>query len=96
MCRPSGSPTSGPVPGTTFSTPGGTPASIASSATRSAVSEVSSAGFTMTEQPAASAGPIFHASIRSGKFHGRTSPTTPKGSRTIIAIWSSEAGETWS
>jgi hypothetical protein len=48
----------------------------------------------MTEQPAAKAGPIFHASISSGKFHGSTRPTTPTGSRTIMAIWLSEAGET--
>ena len=54
------------------------------------------AGFTMTEHPAASAGPIFHASISSGKFQGRTRPTTPTGSRRIMAMWSSEAGETWS
>ena len=44
--RPIGSPTSGPVPVTTLRTPAGIPASMASSATRSAVSEVSSAGFT--------------------------------------------------
>ncbi len=94
--RPIGSPTSAPPPGTTLNTPGGMPASIASSAMRSAVSEVSIAGFTMTEQPAASAGPIFHASISSGKFHGSTSPTTPTGSRTIMAMWLSDAGATWS
>lgn len=82
MCLPSGSPTSLPPPGSTLNTPAGTPASWASSATRNAVSEVSLAGFTMIEQPAASDGPIFHASISSGKFHGRTSPTTPMGSRT--------------
>jgi hypothetical protein len=57
---------------------------------------VSSAGFTMTEQPAASAGPIFQASISSGKFQGSTRPTTPTGSRTIMAIWLSDAGATWS
>ena len=44
--RPIGSPTSGPVPVTTLRTPAGMPASSASSATRSAVSEVSSAGLT--------------------------------------------------
>ena len=48
------------------------PASSASSATRSAVSEVSSAGLTTRVQPAASAGPIFQASISRGKFHGST------------------------
>ncbi len=72
------------------------PASIPSSATRSAVSEVCSAGLTITEQPAASAGPIFQASIRSGKFQGSTSPTTPIGSRAITAMTSSPAGAAWS
>ena len=85
MWRPIGSPTSGPPPGTTFRTPRGSPASPASSATRSAVSVVSGAGLTTTEQPAASAGPIFQASISMGKFHGRTRPTTPIGSRTTSA-----------
>ncbi|MCY1368152.1 hypothetical protein D9M69_551190 [compost metagenome] len=40
------------------------------------------AGLTMMEQPAASDGPIFHASISSGKFQGSTRPTTPMASRT--------------
>ncbi len=94
MFRPSGSPTSEPPPGSTLKTPEGMPASIASSATRSAVKVVSLAGLTMIELPAASAGPIFQASISSGKFQGRTKPTTPTGSRTIIAMWLSEAGAT--
>ena len=74
----------------------GTPASIASSATRKADSEVCSAGFTTIEHPAARAGPIFQASISSGKFHGRTAPTTPIGSRTTSAIASSPTGAVWS
>ena len=37
---------------------------------RSAVSGVCSAGFRTIVQPAASAGPSFHAAISSGKFHG--------------------------
>jgi hypothetical protein len=45
----------------------GLPADIGES---KAVSEVYSAGFRTTVFPAASAGAIFHASIRSGKFHG--------------------------
>ena len=94
MGRPSGSPTSGPPPGRTLSTPGGAPASIASSATRSAVSGVSSAGLRTTEQPEASAGPIFQAIIRSGKFQGSTRPATPAGSRTMSARWSSDWGAT--
>ncbi|MCY1181141.1 hypothetical protein D9M73_216300 [compost metagenome] len=40
------------------------------------------AGLTMIEQPAARDGPIFQASISSGKFHGSTRPTTPMASRT--------------
>ena len=79
---------------TTFNTPAGTPASIASSAMRSAVMDVSSAGLTTTEHPAASAGPIFQAIMSSGKFQGKTSPTTPTGSRTTMATWSSDAGAT--
>jgi len=33
--------------------------------------------------PAASAGPSFHAAISSGKFHGMICPTTPIGSRSV-------------
>ena len=33
--------------------------------------------------PAASAGPSFQAAIRSGKFQGTMSPTTPIGSRSV-------------
>ena len=40
--------------------------SAASSATRSAVSGVSSDGFRMKVLPAASAGPIFHTAMLSG------------------------------
>lgn len=83
--RPSGSPASRPPPGTTLNTPAGIPAWLASSATRRAVRLVSGAGLTTTEQSAASAGPIFQASISSGKFHGSTRPTTPIGSRTTMA-----------
>ena len=95
-CSPSGSPASLPVPVTTLKTPAGTPASTASSATRSVVSEVCSAGFTITEQPAASAGPIFQASISSGKFQGSTRPTTPIGSRTTSASAEAATGAVWS
>ncbi len=66
-----------PGPTTTLTTPSGSPASAASSAKRSAVSGVSSAGFSTTVLPAASAGASFHAAIVSGKFHGVISPTTP-------------------
>jgi hypothetical protein len=72
-----------PNPGTTLSTPGGNPAASASSPRRNAVSDVSSAGFSTTVQPQASAGAIFHMPIMSGKFHGTIAPTTPRGSRTV-------------
>ena len=75
-----------------LSTPSGSPASPASSASFSAVSGVCSAGFSTTEQPAASAGASFQAAISSGKFQGSTSPTTPIGSLTIIATTLSAVG----
>jgi hypothetical protein len=83
-----------PRPGKTLSTPSGTPASRASSASRSTESGVCSAGFTMHEQPAASAGASFQAAISNGKFQGRTSPTTPAGSLTISARLASPVGAT--
>ena len=61
------------------------PASSASAAKRRAESGVSSAGFSTTVLPAASAGPSFQAAIASGKFHGTIRPTTPTGSRTVKA-----------
>jgi len=79
----SGAPVVSPKPVTTFSTPFGRPASWISSARRSAVSGVSSAGFSTTVQPQASAGASFHAAIRIGKFHGMIWPTTPIGSRLV-------------
>ena len=54
---------------------------------------VCSAGFTMTELPADNAGPIFHASIISGKFHGSTQATTPTGSRMMSPSASSPDGD---
>ena len=59
-----------PSPVTMFTTPFGSPASSQICAKRSAVREVYSAGFSTTVLPIAMAGAIFHASIRSGKFHG--------------------------
>ena len=61
----------------------GKPASCASSAMRSAVSGVCSAGFSTTVYPAASAGPHFQPRISSGKFQGMICPTTPTGSRRV-------------
>ena len=82
-CAASAAPAVGPSPVTTLSAPGGNPASSASSASRSAVSGVSSAGLSTIAQPVASAGPIFHTAISSGKFHGMIAPTTPTGSRRV-------------
>src|SRR5437870_7820837 len=63
-----------------FTTPSGSPASSSSSPSRSAVSGVCSAGFSTLVLPQASAGPSFHAAMRSGKFHGMICPHTPTGS----------------
>ncbi len=70
-----------PSPVMMFTTPGGSPASSQSSANRSAVREVNSAGLSTTVFPVAIAGAIFHASMRSGKFQGMIWPTTPTGTR---------------
>ncbi len=59
-----------PSPVTMFTTPGGSPTSPHSSAKRSAVSGVNSAGLRTTVFPVARAGAIFQASISRGKFHG--------------------------
>src|SRR3546814_2712732 len=63
-------PTSGPSPGTTLTTPGGNPAASNSRASASDDAGVDSAGLRTTVQPAASAGPSFHAAALSGPFHG--------------------------
>ena len=59
-----------PSPVTIFTTPSGSPACWQTSANKSAVSGVVSAGFNTTVFPAASAGAIFQASINNGKFQG--------------------------
>jgi hypothetical protein len=85
MCAASALPAVWPKPGTTLNTPSGRPASIASSATRSAVSGDFSEGLSTSELPDASTGPIFQDAMSSGKFHGTMAPTTPIGSRVIVA-----------
>ena len=77
-CWTMSSPTA-PSPVTMFTTPGGRPTSWQSSAKYSAERGVYSAGFKTTVLPAASAGAIFQASIRRGKFQGMICPTTPTG-----------------
>ena len=73
-------PTTSPAPGRTWRTPSGSPASSASSASRSMLSGVASAGFKTTVLPAASAGAKPQAAIGIGKFQGTMMPTTPSGS----------------
>ena len=68
-----------PSPVTMLTTPGGRPTSRQISAKRRAVSDVHSAGLRTTVLPMASAGAIFQASIRRGKFQGMIWPTTPSG-----------------
>ena len=77
-------PTTDPSPGSTCSTSSGIPASSASSAIRSAVSGVSSAGLSTTALPAASAGPTAQPAMGIGKFHGTITPTTPSGSWKVV------------
>ena len=70
------------------------PASCASAATRIAVSGDFSDGFSTSELPAASTGPIFQAAMISGKFHGTIAPTTPMGSRVMVASARGPVGAT--
>ena len=72
------------------------PASSTSSAKRIAVKGDCSAGLRIIELPVASAGPIFQQPMRSGKFQGTTAPTTPRGSRVIMATTLGSVGATWS
>jgi hypothetical protein len=65
---------------TTFSTPAGIPASSASSPSRSATRDASSAGLRTSVQPAASDGAIFQIALLIGRFHGTIAATTPTGS----------------
>ena len=83
-CSTSRCPHVRPGPTTTLTTPSGIPASRAMRSNSSAVSGVSSAGFSTTVLPAASAGASFHDAITSGKFHGVINATTPSGSRKVI------------
>ena len=62
-----------------LTTPAGSSAWRQMSVKISAVSGVVSAGLSTTVLPQASAGAIFQASIRSGKFHGMIWPATPSG-----------------
>ena len=63
----------------TLTTPFGTPACSRIGISASIVSGVSEAGFRITVQPAASAGPILRVAMAAGKFHGVTSTAMPAG-----------------
>ncbi len=80
-----------PSPVTMLTTPFGRPISSQILAKASAVSGVYSAGFRTTVLPAASAGAIFHASMRSGKFQGITCPQTPTGRASGNSVSTSSA-----
>ena len=49
-------------------------------------SGVSLAGFQMTVLPAARAGANFQTGMSRGKFQGVTTPTTPRGTRTVRMV----------
>ena len=83
-----------PNPVITLKTPSGIPASLVNSASLIAVSGDCSAGFNITEQPAAKAGAAFQAAISKGKFQGTTRPTTPIGSFTMKLETSCPVGTT--
>ena len=89
------SPTTDPGPVTTVKTPSGMPASSASSASRSAVIGVCSAGLSTTVFPIASAGADFHDVMAIGKFHGTMIPQTPTGSRNVISTPGAAPGMVW-
>ncbi len=81
-CATSASPVA-PSPVITLMTPSGMPASATSSARRSAVSGVCSAGLRTMVQPVASTGASFQTAISSGKFQGMICAQTPTGSRRV-------------
>jgi len=61
---------------------------------RSAVSGDFSEGLSTSELPLARIGPIFQDAISSGKFHGTMAPTTPMGSRVMVASERGPVGAT--
>ena len=84
-CVTNRSPTTEPLPGSTWNRSAGSPASTANSPSRIVVNGVHSAGFTSTAFPAASAGAKPHDAIVIGKFHGVITPTTPSGSLNVTS-----------
>ena len=79
LLEASGLPASTPKPFTTLSTPSGSRSAMSSTTFR-IDHGVCSAGFKITQLPAASAGASFHVAMRIGKFQGMIWPTTPSGS----------------
>ena len=79
------SPTTVPLPGSTWNRPGGSPASTASSPNRIDVRGVHSAGLSTTALPAANAGANPQDAIGIGKFHGVMIPMTPIGSLKVTS-----------
>src|SRR3954465_4599892 len=79
----SGEPASAPKPVTTFTTPGGMPARATILANSSVEAEGYSDGLITAVLPAARHGASFHASSRSGEFHGTIRPHTPSGSQRV-------------
>ncbi len=84
-CVTNRSPTTEPLPGSTWNSPSGSPDSRASSPSRIAVSGVHSAGLSTTALPAASAGAKPQLAMVIGKFHGTITPTTPSGSWNVTS-----------
>lgn len=74
-------PTPAPLPQTTLNTPLGRSVSATSLANSKQLFGVSSLGLMTMVLPATSAGAIFRAIRKNGKFHGRMPATTPRGLR---------------
>jgi hypothetical protein len=84
LIRPSptsGSPTSEPEPGRALIPPSGNPASTKARASAIPESGAAEAGFRITGQPAATAGPSLWAARFSGKLKGVMAATVPMGNR---------------
>src|SRR5690606_28288988 len=72
------------TPNTSCATSPGRPASAKQRITAIALAGVSSLGFRITEQPAASAGESFRTGLITGKFHAQKAATGPTGWWTTI------------
>ncbi len=79
--------TSSGTPKTSWHTPCGRPASSKACTTAIAEAGDSSAGFMITEQPAAIGAPSLRAGLLIGKFHGAKAATGPTGSCMTRLRW---------